>query len=81
MPASEQYHRQVLVHRADSGAPEPEIPICPRCGQRRGDVLVIEEVVVGSREEAAAMLEQMRIHEHAGLIAGKPTIDVAEHRA
>ena len=31
--------------------PKPEIPICPRCGQPWGNVMLIEEVIVRSREE------------------------------
>lgn len=31
----------------------PENPICPRCNQPRGDVLVIEEQIVAPFEEIA----------------------------
>lgn len=52
--------RTVARYRPSAGEPEPVAPPCGHCGHPRQDVLVIEERVVATREEAAPAMEEVR---------------------
>jgi hypothetical protein len=43
--------REIIDYCPDFGDSEPAIPVCPKCGQPRDDVLILKHVIVNSRED------------------------------
>lgn len=53
---SGQLIRAILSYCPHFGDPEPEIPVCAACGQPRGDVMVLQHVVI-DRNAAGELVE------------------------
>jgi hypothetical protein len=58
--------RVVAVQTRREGEPDPPLPDdlpppCPRCGTRDGQVVIVEEIVVVTRQEAVAVLARNEV--------------------